>query len=312
MRLADCTIVDPSDPWFRFVRTLLVEKIHRPTVTSGGRNRRALAQSATRAVMHTEVCSSLNDVVYTFGSSPAYRRILDSSHSDRDRLLSLDALASSISERLIAIYTVQAGVLDRLAEGRPRASDFLNLYTAALINAVRTFVALGRVACEKIAESGIAPGKEREAEGGDLIFHNRHVAGELSRFSQPLFNLFLNMNGCIPGQPEPYQFPSSNYACARLGTSHYLLPTRAFLESFAEAANSTSTVVENYDRAGLLEKERFRHAYDAEARGCPAFKWGLTSTGAPGRPGVGQSLLDSMDQMICEIVLAHDHPADRS
>src|SRR4051812_48536076 len=108
MNLADCTIGDRSDPWFRFARTLLVEKIHRPTVTSAGWNRRALAQSATRALMHTEVCSSLNDVVYTFASSPAYRRILDSSRGDRDRLLSLDAVASSISERLMAIYVTQA------------------------------------------------------------------------------------------------------------------------------------------------------------------------------------------------------------
>lgn len=310
MSLADCTIADPRDPWFGFARALLKEQIHRPAVTSAGTNRRVLAQSATRALTHTEVSCNLNNVGYTFGSSDAYRRILDGSRGDRDRLPLLDALASSGSERLMTIYAVQLACFDRLPERRPHATDFLNLYTAAVINAVRKYVALGGVACEKIVERENALGKQCESEGGDLVFNNRHVAGQLSRFPQPFFNLFLNMNGCIPGQPEPYRSQSSNYVCEKLGTSHYLLPTRAFLESLAEGENSTGTLVENHNRAGLLERDRFRHAYDTEATGCPAFKREHASTGTAARPGVGPSLLDSMDRMICEIVLSNSRSAD--
>lgn len=286
---------EPRDPTFCFGAWLQQEAIHPPIVTETGKQEKRLAQTSTRALMHTEVCASLNEVVAAFGFTSPCRQLLDKVRVRGDRAAALDMIAEALSEQVGCTYLAQAGRLKDLIPPSTSAIDFLNLYTAALINAAKTYFALGRVAWELVVEQG----GELEAAGRELVLNNRHSARQLSQLSQPVFNLFLNLNGDnIPGGTRAYRFPSSNFMITRSKGSIYLLPSAPFLDGLVAAANAPDTVLRSHNRIGQLVTERFRQAYNSVAEGCPAFKRGPASSHTQGRPGVAERLLDSLDEVI--------------
>jgi hypothetical protein len=288
---------EPRDLAFRFGTWLQQEAIHPPNVTEIGKQQKRLAQNSTRALMHTEVCASLNDVVGAFGSSSRFRQVLEEVRVGGVRDAALDTMAEALSNQVGDTYLAQASRLKGLPPPSTQAIDFLNLYTAALINAAKTYIALGRVACKLLVEKG----EKREEAGRELVLNNRHIARQLSHLPQPVFNLFLNLNGDnIPGKAKAYRFPTGNFVITHSQGSMFLLPSASFLDDLVAAANSPETSVCSYDRFGRIVTERFRHAYNAWAEGCPAFKRGPVSSQTQGRPGVAEALLDSLDEVILE------------
>ncbi len=287
------------DPHFCFGTWLQQEAIHPPTITETGKQQKRLAQASTQALMHSEVCASLNEVMATFDSSSPFRRLLAEVRVGRDRAAALDTMAEALSEQVGGAYLVQSSRFKRLSPPSTSAIGFLNLYTAALINAAKTYIALARVASELMVEQG----DKLEVACRELVLNNRHSARQLSYLPQPVFNLFLNLNGNnIPGGTRAYRFPSGNFVITLSKGSIYLLPSARFLEDLVAAANAPDTLLHSQDRIGQLVTERFRDAYNAVAEGCPAFKRGQASCKTQGRRGVAEGLLDSLDGAILKLL----------
>lgn len=300
MSWADRSIEDSGQKNFSFARSV-INSIGPPNADGRGRTERTRTQLLTRHLMQTEACRSLNSIVLHYKATPEHKSALYSRKSNAELYIILEGIELDICAKLRHQYIKQFRALSAIEHYPPEVNDFLNLYTAALMNAVKTYASLTRLAISKLDERNIPVPEIFSSNGIALLRNNQHLAHELSRLPLPVFNLFLNNNGGnIPVGTQPYRFDKRNFMIAELSGSYYLLPTEEHLKIFARIANSPETIIQKYGRSGEIEVENFRASYSASAMGCPAFKRAVDHGLDSELPTVGLSFISNMNRIFCE------------
>ena len=197
-----------------------------------------------------------------------------------------------------SVYQKLEVAIKQIKEARGYLEQIVEMnrvFAAGIGNALKSYFAFAKVAAEKLSEiKETFTAKELK----NLIHQNRDLLSRLAKMAMPVFILFDNLNGVIPGHSDAYTLSPENFEILDQATKPHVEPKQEVIEDLhAKVQKPTETSIERIkDPSNEIIKEKIIDMDETETQthGCIAFKDGMMTR-----------FFDTMDGIIDLAVDAH-------